>query len=65
MIDAVFGFWTAPGRDGIGEIDAAVAAQFGLDGVSVLAVRPDRYIGFRDDGTDADAVAHYVDKLMG
>ena len=65
VIDAVYGFWTAPGRDGIGEIDAAVAARFGLDGVSVLAVRPDRYIGFRDDGTDADAVAHYVDKLMG
>jgi hypothetical protein len=63
VLDAVFAFWTAARRDGIGEIETAVAKRFGLSGVTVLAVRPDRYIGFRDDGTGAPAMARYVEGL--
>jgi hypothetical protein len=33
--------------------------QFGIEGVTVLAVRPDRYIGLHHDGTDASAVLQY------
>jgi hypothetical protein len=30
----------------------------------VLAVRPDRYIGLREDGGDARAVGAYLDALV-
>lgn len=63
VIDAVFAFGTTAGQDGVGEIDSAVARKFGLNGVTVLAVRPDRYIGFRDDGPGAAAMARYVERL--
>jgi 2-polyprenyl-6-methoxyphenol hydroxylase-like FAD-dependent oxidoreductase len=63
VIDAVFGFWATARQDGIGEIDTAVAKQLGLHGVTVLAVRPDRYIGCRDDGPGAPAMARYVARL--
>ena len=63
VIDAVFGFWVTTRQNGIGEIETAVAKRLGLDGVTVLAVRPDRYIGFRDDGPGANAMARYVARL--
>jgi hypothetical protein len=34
----------------LGRIDASVADQLGIDGVTLLAVRPDRYVGLRHDG---------------
>jgi hypothetical protein len=33
-------------------------------GVTVLAVRPDRYIGLRDDSGDPRAVGAYLDALV-
>jgi hypothetical protein len=32
--------------------------------VTVLAVRPDRYVGFRDDAGDPRAVAAYLEALV-
>ena len=44
--------------------DDAVAAQLGVIDVTVLAVRPDRYIGLRDDSGDAAVVDAYLDGLV-
>jgi hypothetical protein len=41
-----------------------VAAQLGVVGVTVLGVRPDRYIGLRDDSGDPRAVEEYFDALV-
>jgi hypothetical protein len=41
-----------------------VAAQLGVTGLTVLVVRPDRYVGFRDDGGDASAVVAYLGGLV-
>ena len=53
VIDAVVGVPLSP----------SVAEQLGVEGVTVLAVRPDRYIGLRDDHADAGAVRAYLRAL--
>jgi 2-polyprenyl-6-methoxyphenol hydroxylase-like FAD-dependent oxidoreductase len=63
-VDAVVGLSTRPGGPQVGKIDDSVAAQLGVVGVTVLAVRPDRYIGLRDDRGDPRAVAAYLDALV-
>ena len=63
VIGAVFGFSTGAPGSGIGHIDEAVASQCGLEGVTMLAVRPDRYVGLCEDGTDAGALVHYLNRL--
>jgi 2-polyprenyl-6-methoxyphenol hydroxylase-like FAD-dependent oxidoreductase len=55
-VDAVVGLCTRPGGLRVGRIDESVAAQLGVVGVTVLGVRPDRYIGLRDDNGDPSAV---------
>lgn len=64
VVDAVFGFCTRPGGPPVGRIDESVAAQLGVVGVTVLGVRPDRYIGVRDDSGDPGAVRAYLDALV-
>jgi 2-polyprenyl-6-methoxyphenol hydroxylase-like FAD-dependent oxidoreductase len=63
-VDAVFGLCTRPGGRGLGRIDESVAAQLGIVDVAVLAIRPDRYIGLRDDSGDPAAVAAYLSELI-
>jgi hypothetical protein len=60
VIDAVIGLCTR--RDGlpIGRMDESVAEQLGISGVTILAVRPDRFVGFRHDGTDSGAITGYL-----
>jgi hypothetical protein len=41
-----------------------VAAQLGITGVTVLAVRPDRYIGLRDDSGNGEVLDAYLDNLV-
>jgi hypothetical protein len=36
----------------------------GVSGVTVFAVRPDRYLGFRENGGRPDAVQTYLDALI-
>jgi 2-polyprenyl-6-methoxyphenol hydroxylase-like FAD-dependent oxidoreductase len=64
VVDAVIGLGTRPGGPSVGRIDESVAAQLGVVGVTVLGVRPDRYIGFRDDSGDPRAVDAYLDALV-
>jgi 2-polyprenyl-6-methoxyphenol hydroxylase-like FAD-dependent oxidoreductase len=62
-VDAVVALSTHPGGPGVGRIDDAVAAQLGVVDLTVFVVRPDRYVGFRDDRADASAVRAYLDAL--
>jgi hypothetical protein len=66
IVDAVLGFRTspAPGGDQVGRWAEAVATRLGVVDVTVLAVRPDRYIGLRDDTGDAAVVDTYLDGLV-
>jgi 2-polyprenyl-6-methoxyphenol hydroxylase-like FAD-dependent oxidoreductase len=48
----------------VGTTDEAVAAQLGVVDVTILAVRPDRYVGLRDDRGDPRVVARYLDGLV-
>jgi hypothetical protein len=54
---------TRPDERAVGWIDEKVAELLGIDGVTVLAIRPDRYIGLRDDNAEPDAVARYLESL--
>jgi 2-polyprenyl-6-methoxyphenol hydroxylase-like FAD-dependent oxidoreductase len=54
VLDAVIGV----------RLDDAVAAQLGVEDVTVLGVRPDRYVGFRDDRGDPAAVDAYLSALL-
>ena len=63
-VDAVVGLCTRPGGPPVGRIDESVAAQLGVVGVTVLGVRPDRYIGLRDDSGDPRAVGAYLKALV-
>jgi hypothetical protein len=64
-VEAVFGFSTRPGESVVGRIDEESAEGLGIDAVTVLAIRPDRYVGLRHDGTDPEAVARYLESLTG
>ena len=68
VVDAVVGLSadeSAPATASVCRIDASVAARMGVDDLTVLAVRPDRYVGFRHDGRDPEAVAGYLTRLTG
>ncbi len=64
-VDAVVGLSASQGGgERVGTIDEGLAARLGVAGITVLAVRPDRYIGLRDDSGDARAVADYLEALV-
>jgi 2-polyprenyl-6-methoxyphenol hydroxylase-like FAD-dependent oxidoreductase len=63
-VDGVVGLSTRPGGPHVGRIDESVAAQLGVVGVTVLGVRPDRYIGLRDDSGDPRTVEAYLNALV-
>jgi 2-polyprenyl-6-methoxyphenol hydroxylase-like FAD-dependent oxidoreductase len=48
----------------VGTTDEAVAAQLGVVDVTILVVRPDRYVGLRDDRGDPRVVARYLAGLV-
>jgi 2-polyprenyl-6-methoxyphenol hydroxylase-like FAD-dependent oxidoreductase len=64
VVDAVLGFCTRQTSPQVGRIHESVAAQLGVVGLTVLGVRPDRYVGFRDDSGDPSAVAEYLNALV-
>jgi 2-polyprenyl-6-methoxyphenol hydroxylase-like FAD-dependent oxidoreductase len=65
FVDAAYAFVVGDGHAGadprVGTIAAETAAQLGVDGITVLVVRPDRYIGLRRDGADTDGTAYLTD----
>jgi 2-polyprenyl-6-methoxyphenol hydroxylase-like FAD-dependent oxidoreductase len=64
VVSSVVGLSTSPSDGSVGRIDTSVAAQLGVAGVTILAVRPDRYVGFRDNGGNPDAVVTYLEALV-
>jgi hypothetical protein len=64
FVDAIFGFSVRARTDGVGRIDEEAAEFLGVEGVTVLVIRPDRYVGFRHDGADPEPVARYFDVLI-
>jgi 2-polyprenyl-6-methoxyphenol hydroxylase-like FAD-dependent oxidoreductase len=63
-VDAVLGFCTHPNDEPVGRIDESIAAQLGVVNITVLGVRPDRYIGLRDDRGDPQVVEAYLSALL-
>ncbi len=63
-VDAVLGFCTRTDGLSVGHLDESIAAQLGVSDVTVLGVRPDRYIGLRDDRGDPRAVEAYLAALV-
>lgn len=66
VFDARLEGWlsTRPDGQALGWIDESVALQLGVLGVTVLGVRPDRYVGLRDDSGDPGPVATYLKELL-
>jgi 2-polyprenyl-6-methoxyphenol hydroxylase-like FAD-dependent oxidoreductase len=48
---------------GVGTIDAPIAARLGVKGATVVAVRPDGYIGLRADHDHLERLARYEDGI--
>jgi hypothetical protein len=68
FVEAAYGFVVgdAGDRPGVGTMPAEAAGQLGVEDLTVLVIRPDRYIGMRRDGADVDAardLAEYVATL--
>ena len=63
-VEAAYGFVVGEfGDSRVGTMPAEVAAQLGVDRLTVLVVRPDRYIGMRRDGTDTESDGSLADYL--
>jgi 2-polyprenyl-6-methoxyphenol hydroxylase-like FAD-dependent oxidoreductase len=55
---------SAPAVGAVIGVPIDAAAELGVTGVTVLAVRPDRYIGFRDDSGDPARVVAWLEALV-
>ncbi len=59
-LDVVVAFTAADHRPGgVGGIDAGATDELGVRDVTVLAIRPDGFVGLRADGDHLAALAHY------
>ena len=63
LVSAVIGLCANPEGEPIGRIGPSIADHLGIYGTTVLAVRPDRYVGLREDAPDPDAVKRYLEAL--
>jgi 2-polyprenyl-6-methoxyphenol hydroxylase-like FAD-dependent oxidoreductase len=63
LVGAVFGLCMKGDGQEVGRLDGAVADQLGIEGLTVLAVRPDRYVGLRHNRGDPEAVRDYLEAL--
>jgi 2-polyprenyl-6-methoxyphenol hydroxylase-like FAD-dependent oxidoreductase len=53
------------GSDSIGHLDPVAASQLGMEGITLLAIRPDGYIGLRSDRDHLAALERYAARLTG
>ena len=65
MVDAVLGFSVQPATPDLGQMDDVVAGELGMERLTVLAIRPDRYVGLRRDASDPAIVERYLKGLEG
>jgi 2-polyprenyl-6-methoxyphenol hydroxylase-like FAD-dependent oxidoreductase len=63
-LDAVVAFATGDERrDDVGRIDADATERLGVNGVTLLALRPDGYVGLRADHDHLAALDRYDDRV--
>jgi 2-polyprenyl-6-methoxyphenol hydroxylase-like FAD-dependent oxidoreductase len=61
LFEAAFAFAAEPGAPApVGTVDPAAAAELGVAGITLLAVRPDRHLGFRSDRGDVAELQGYA-----
>jgi hypothetical protein len=65
VVEAFLGFSTRPGESEVGRIDQAAAELLEINDLTILAIRPDRYVGMRHDGAETEPVARYLESLTG
>ncbi len=66
VFEAVFGLGTRPDLPvQIGQLEPAAAGLLGVDGITLLAVRPDGYIGLRSDRDHLNALERYRALICG
>ena len=63
FVEAAYGLVVGEGDGRVGTMSAKTAEQLGVEGLTVLAIRPDRYIGMRRDGPDTEGTAYLTDYL--
>jgi CheY-like chemotaxis protein len=63
VFDALVGVSPRAVGNAMWRIDPAAADRLGIDGLTILAIRPDRYVGFRHDGKKVEAVGRYLEAL--
>ena len=64
LFDAAFALVTDPvAPASLGTIDPAVADELRVDGIALLAVRPDRHIGFRGDRGEVGGLRGYAELI--
>jgi 2-polyprenyl-6-methoxyphenol hydroxylase-like FAD-dependent oxidoreductase len=59
VLEHVAGF-ALDGTDGVGRIDPATLDALGVNAITLLVARPDRFVAFRADGTDMTALERYL-----
>jgi hypothetical protein len=60
LFEAAIALSTGPyALDHIGQFDSAAADLLGVEGITLLAIRPDGYIGFRSDQDHLAALQRY------
>jgi hypothetical protein len=62
-LEAVLGFSTRRHEGAVGWIGQDVVELLGVNGTTVLAIRPDRYVGMRFDYAEPQALARYLESL--
>jgi 2-polyprenyl-6-methoxyphenol hydroxylase-like FAD-dependent oxidoreductase len=66
LFDRVIALSADPaGREPLGLLEPSAADALGVDGLTVLAIRPDGHIGLRIDGADLAPLQSYVDRVRG
>src|SRR5919204_3654422 len=63
VVDAVVGLSPRAANANLRRIDDDAVDRLGVHDIAILAVRPDRYLGFRHDGADAAALQPYLEAL--
>jgi 2-polyprenyl-6-methoxyphenol hydroxylase-like FAD-dependent oxidoreductase len=63
VVDAVVGLSPRAANANLRRIDNDAVDRLGVHDIAILAVRPDRYLGFRHDGADAAALEPYLEAL--
>jgi hypothetical protein len=65
LFDAAFALATAPDQAPVGTIHPEAAAALGVKSLAVLAIRPDRHVGFIGEGASLADVERYAALVTG